>query len=295
VSSTEYISLSRDGSLIVTRRHFDGCLFVIDTNTRQTISSFKPDTDGWFQLTPTGKELAMRAKNRRSVIFYDLETWRPVRETREVPERIIRFALSPDGSAVAISYVGGGLLACSLHDNRPIVDRKGTEKICYLAWSRDSTMLAFANETFNGIVLSTATGDQVYEWKLRNPSGLDFTSEGILITGDNPGSLYRIDVGAQAIQKLAGVKAAPVMAISAAPNGSIVSVGRGDGAVELWDIIEGRKVASATGHVNSVGVSKYVECIQWFPDGRRLCTWGGYDTRIWSISLPSARGSSERA
>jgi WD40 repeat protein len=318
VSSTEYFSLSGDGSVIVTRRYFDGRLFVIDANTRETISSFNEDGGRWFQLSHTGRELAVLAKNRRSVILYDLETWQPIRQTPEAPANeieaigqrdsgrrrhpsdgeIIRFGLSPDGSSVAISYVGGGLRAFSLRDDRLILEKKDTGKIGYLAWSRDSATLAFADQdACNGLVLSKDTGSQIFAWKSRYPhwiAGLDFTSDGLLIAGDNLGNLNRIDIRAQTIQKLVGFGAAtqedvrngaPVMAISAAPNGSIVAVGRGDGSVELWDISERRLVASATGHANSVGVSKYVECIQWFPDGRRLCTWGGYDTRIWSISI----------
>jgi len=302
VSTTEYFSLSRDGSVIVTRRYFDGRLFVIDANSRETISSFTEDGGGWFQLSPTRKELAVLAKNRRSVIFYDLESWQPVHQTPEVPANevgsaqkrhsrvgeIIRFGLSPDGSSVAISYIGAGLLAFSLHDSRPILEKKDAGKILYLAWSRDSTALAFADEgARDGIVLSTVTGSQVYAWKSRSPvwlAGLDFTSQGLLIAGDNEGNLDRIDIRAQTIQRLAGIKAAPVMAISAAPEAPIVAVGRGDGSVELWDISEGRQVAQASGHANSEGASKYVECIQWFPDGLRLCTWGGYETRMWSIS-----------
>jgi len=289
-TEVEYISLSKDGTVLVTRRHYDGRLMLIDANTRLTKSTFKPDGHGWFQITPTGKELATVAKNKRSVVFYDIERWEPTRQTREVPAEISQFLISPDGSAVAIGY-SGGLLACGLADGSPIAEKKVSGENLFLGWSRDSTMLAVACNN-EGVVLSRANGDQMYAWpgpvkeKYTYPvMAVAFMADGVLVAGDNLGYLNRIGVRAQTIHKLAGAEATPVFTISAAPNAPVVAVGRGNGSLELWDISEGQQLGRASGHAASKGVSKYVECIEWFPDERRLCTWGGYDARIWSISI----------
>jgi WD40 repeat protein len=293
---TEYISLSRDGTAIATRRHYDNRIVVVDANTRLAVSSFTPDatTDptGRFQLTPTGKELATEAKNRRSVVFLDTKSGHPIRQTPEVPANILQFAFSPDGSVLAIGY-DRGLLVWNLRDGSAVVDKKlaGTGKNCFLVWSRDSTLFAivFNNEA---TVWSTSNWTQVYSWQgpvkanYRYPvMAVDFTSDGVLIAGDNLGYLSRIDIRAQSIKRLTEVETTPVWAISAAPTGPIVAVGRGDGSLELWDVAEGRELARASGHGDSPAVQKFVQCIQWFPDGRQLCTWGGYDARIWSISF----------
>jgi len=87
---------------------------------------------------------------------------------------------------------------------------------------------------------------------------VDFTSDGVLIAGDNLGYLSRIDIRAQSIKWLTEVETTPVWAISAAPNGPVVAVGRGDGSLELWDISEGRQLTRAPGHADSPAEHKYV-------------------------------------
>lgn len=110
-----------------------------------------------------------------------------------------------------------------------------------------------------------------------------FTSDGTLVAGDNLGQLSLIDVGNRTIRQLPTVVSEPVFSISAAPDGDIVAVGRGDGSLDLWNIKDDQRLARASGHADSTGVDKYVECIDWLSDGHHLCTWGGYDARIWSV------------
>ena len=234
-TQTEYISLSRDGSAIATRRHYDNRLFVLDPFTRQIISPFTSEATGWFQLTPSEQTVATLSKNGRSVIFHDIESGRSIGQTPDVSANIIRFAFSPDGSVLAIGY-DGGLLVWNLRDGSIVFDKKlaGTGKNCFLAWSRDATMLAvvFNNEA---TVWSTSNWTQVYTWQgpvkanYRYPvMAVDFTSDGILIAGDNLGYLSRIDIRAQSIKRLNEVETTPVWAVSTAPSGPIVAVGRGD-------------------------------------------------------------------
>jgi hypothetical protein len=279
-------------------------MFVLDLNTGQAVSSFMPDatTDptGWFRVTPTGKEIVTAAKDRRSVVFVDIKSGRPLCQTTEVSGDILQFAFSPDGSLLAIGY-DRGLLVWNVRDGSAVIDKKlaGTGKNCFLAWSRDASTLAivFNNEA---TVWSTANWSQLFAWQgpvkanCRYPvMAVAFTSDGALIAGDNLGYLSRIDIRAQSIKKLTEVEAAPVWAISAVPDGPIVVVGRGDGSLELWDIREARELARASGHGDSPAVQKYVVCMEWFPDGRRLCTWGGYDARIWSVALAGAASQGE--
>jgi WD40 repeat protein len=288
--AVEYISLSRDGTAVVTRRQYDSALLVISTVTSEVISTFKSPAQGWFQLTPSGKEIAVLADNGRSVVFYDFERWQKVHQTADAPAQISRFSISPDGSNLAITYIGG-LHIWSFAKCAFVADKKlESAKLWFLAWSRDSAMLSVACGG-NGAVWSSQDWNTVYPWQgpmqknYRYPvMALDFTTDDTLVVGDNLGFLNCIDVRSKVMRPMSDAEDAPVFAIKAAPVGGTVAVGRGNGFLELWDLTEGRRSACVRGHADSLGKTKYVECIDWFPDGRRLCTWGGYEAKVWTVS-----------
>ena len=110
-----------------------------------------------------------------------------------------------------------------------------------------------------------------------------FATADTLIAGDNLGYLQLIDVRNQTSQYLSEVEGAPVYAVSMSPTDSVFGVGRGDSTLELWNT-SGERIAAVKAHGDAVGAYKWIESVDWFPDGRRICTYGGGDTRIWSIS-----------
>jgi len=289
----EYVSLSKDAADIAARRHYDGEIFVIDEKSRTLKSSLHPEGQGWFELKSSGDCLITVAKNGLSLVVYSLGSKQIVQQTRELPGRITRFSQSPDGIHVAIAYEGGFVI-WNLPNNSIVAEQSAIQNnhpqvYRFVAWSHDSAFLAVAGEP-GGAVYSSSNWTPLYKWKgpIKNNyqypvMALGFTERGTLIAGDNLGCLNVIDFTAQQLKPLSAAEAMPVFAISGAPKGTLIAVGRGNGGLELWDTGLGHRIAVGSGHEHSSGATKYLECIQWFPDGQRLCTWGGYDVRLWSI------------
>jgi WD40 repeat protein len=78
-----------------------------------------------------------------------------------------------------------------------------------------------------------------------------------------------------------------VYCLSLAPGDKRVALGRGNGAVELWDVQTGKLLRMFAGHEDGVG-GKYVTTVCWDPTGKWFAT-GGADEyiRIWDAASGS--------
>ena len=199
-SALENISLSRDGSVLLTRRHFDQSVVLLDTNTGNLLSSHEPESTGWFQLTADARHVALLAKDDRSVIFYDTRGWQQTNQTSAVKADIRRFALSPNGSCIAVAYVGG-LQVWNLSTRSVTADVSvPINKQCYLAWSPNSERLVLGFGE-GGSVWQARDWRKLYSWE--GPSknnykypvmAVGFLTDDTLLAGDNLGYLQMIDL-----------------------------------------------------------------------------------------------------
>ena len=287
-AAVDNMSLSSDGTLLLTRRHFDQSLFLLDLRTNSVRTTFKSESTGWFELIPDGAGVAVVAKDKRSVLLYDVDGRQTINQTGKVKGDIRRFALSPDGSHIAIGFVGGLQVWNWAEHAVGMEIALGLDKQCYLAWSPNSAALAmgFGQE---GRVWRR-DGLQEYRWEGYTKNNykypvmaVGFVTDNSLIAGDNFGTLRLIDVRNQSSEYLSEVEGAPVFAVATNPGHSLVAIGRGDSTLEVWEPGSGR-VAALKAHGDAVGASKWVESVQWFSDGRRICTYGGGDIRIWNLS-----------
>jgi WD40 repeat protein len=75
----------------------------------------------------------------------------------------------------------------------------------------------------------------------------------------------------------------PILSVAAAPDGSIVAMGREDGSIVLRDAASGKYLRSLAGHEDQV------TCLVFLPDARTLIS-GGYDNtiRFWDLQTGEA-------
>ncbi len=285
LTRTRFCSVSRDGMRIATQRYYDSRIFVIDIGDRKAVSM--PGGAGQIHFSSTGRQIAGMSDDRLSIIFYDLETLSPIRQTpsRSGPCYIKTFVWSKDDSKVAVAFEGG-FAVLSAADGSTIFERFVSERPIHLAWSRDSTMLAVAHGE-KGEVLSGSDGGSLFSWN--GPAGglirgMSFAHDGSLVAGDSLGHLKRIDVKAQTIGIVSGMASAQAVNVVAAPDSPLLAVGRRDGAFEVWDSRIGRRLFYVSGRTDSEGQGREIDNIEWLPDGRRLCIASGFaETSIWSL------------
>lgn len=149
---------------------------------------------------------------------------------------------------VSLLIVGvlGALVAWIQQPDAPLHTWTEDTSIDSLAFSPDSRLLAVPLPTINVVGRPT---------------------EGILLYSTDDGTLVQV------------LKGPGVSSVAFSPDGRLVAGGGDDGVIRLWEVAQGRLVASLerhTGDVNSVAFS---------PDGRLLAS-GGEDGafRIWNIA-----------
>jgi WD40 repeat protein len=204
---------------------------------------------------------------------------------KEHTQCVIAVKFSPDDQKIASCSDDGTVLLLSAQSGERLLTFGGHGGPVYcLAWSRDSKLVACAEEGVIIRVIDAATGTQVRELK-GGHTGMyvcclvfGATSD-VLYSGGGGGGDYaiiewKLAEGREATVtcRLQGHTGA-VMDISTSPCGRMMASGSGDRTVVIWELTRKSKIRVLEGHTH------YVRSVAWSGDGGLIAS-GSYDNTV---------------
>jgi RNA polymerase sigma factor (sigma-70 family) len=248
---------------------------------------------------PDGKTVITRDDER--LHLWNAATGRERRAFDGPPGRFFGFALSPDGTALAVCDEHGVIRLFSVATGKE-TGRLGGHKYAVfgLAFAPDGKALASAGPDNTIRLWDLATGKEVRQFfqdGQRFPSRVAFSPDGrVLATGaSDPGSdqtlrFWEVPTGKLRHAVRLGPRGTGAFDLAFSPNGKLlVTVGgspapQTPGEVRLWDVASGKELGHFEGHTLQVlGVA-------FSPDGRTLATASADRTiRLWEIATGKER------
>ncbi|HEX6122283.1 MAG TPA: WD40 repeat domain-containing protein [Ktedonobacterales bacterium] len=151
-----------------------------------------------------------------------------------------------------------------------------------VAWSPDGRRLAASRYDYYVLLWDTATGKRVAALTTPDqPNGVAWSPDGKLLAAtDDHGEVLLFEAANLTHTRRLdpqdnGYWAYP---LSWSPDGTLLACGRFSGAVDVWEIASGRRVASLTGHTAAVW------SLGWSPDGLRIASASDDATiRLWGV------------
>jgi WD40 repeat protein len=75
----------------------------------------------------------------------------------------------------------------------------------------------------------------------------------------------------------------PVEALAFSPDGKLLSTGRDDRTVKLWNVADGKEIAT----LKAPGQAGKIRCLTFSPDGSLLATGGEQPVMLWDVARRS--------
>ncbi|MFF9804955.1 Hsp70 family protein [Streptomyces coeruleorubidus] len=233
------------------------------------------------------------------------------RMVRSWAARVTALACSPNGRRLAVAEQESPdhctVRVVDAHTTREICRRPERGRVRALAWTPDSTHLAFGlSSREQSVQLLDPENPAIAAWTSRLPGAaqaLEFLPGGqYLAIACGQGSLRLIDAGTGRTHTATEIQAWTA-ALSVHPDGRTLAVGgddgeSGSGVTHVIDLDDEQRSRTLT-HTASV------RAVRFSPDGRSLAVAGGeaggrgylhvYDTSAWSVILASTHRPSMRA
>jgi WD40 repeat protein len=240
------LGLAPDGKTAVGGRSTDA-LFVIDLATGAELFRVKDRLDvSGAAFSPDGKHIAVA--DIRSIRILDTTTGKQVRSLAREPSRFATLAFSPDGATLVVGSAAGG-------------PGKRTWQAVFwdLANGKEMRRLSLPSDP--------QMNDDVRPLSI-SPRG------DILAIADRSGVLQLFD--AMRHRKFFEITA--VNAVTFAPDGAALAVGRGETKLELWELASGKRMVELSGHEG------LVQSLAFSSDGRSLATSSSdHTTLVWDV------------
>ena len=190
----------------------------------------------------------------------------------EFPQATFSLAWSPDQEYLAV----GGESSIWILDSATWLAvgylNPGEGNVYSLAWSPDSKYLLSGSDAAR--VWDPFTGKVIFKDKFSTLGTVSWSSDGNQFSSAN-----RI-FGLSSVLPTASVvdQSVAIRTMAVSPDDGTVAVGHDDGAIEVWDVVSGDKIADLRGH------SGHILGLAWSPDDKLLAS-GGHDNtvRIWDL------------
>lgn len=223
-----------------------------------------------------GRHLATASLDKTAIIW-DAETRKP-RHTLTHPAGVFAVAIAPDGKTVATGGFDTHVRLWDTATGQLTATRKGhTASVRGLAFNPDGEELASAGAD-HSVRLWKLTGDTVRElWRhTRAVRGVAYLGPGFLASAGDDGRLIDWNLGEREPWHTFGPYPSPVTAVAAAPRGSFLVAGLGNGRVGVFDGLRG------TPRLVLAGGGDAVAAVAVSPDGRQVAAAGSDGiVRIW--------------
>ncbi len=228
--------------------------------------------------TPDSRHFILGDKTGGVTIF-DAAALRVTRRIASAEKGAYSCAVSPDGRALAVSFVGGAIEMRDLATGNLISSLRGHTTYCFtLKFSPDSKLLVSAGGDSAALIHDTKTGeicDAIKDSSARLVGAFWQNDGKTLLIAGYDGVLRRCDLGHGGAQMLRLTGAARQGAAFSA-DGTRAAVGGYDSVARIYDTRTGQETLALRGHVGRV------TCVAFSRDGRRLLTAGNdAKTRIW--------------
>lgn len=177
------LAMSADGATLAALFE-DGSLCICETsNGRLRNSMAAPSESGRIALSADGRLAAVAGNDlslAKSVVIWDVETGKTVREFAASPGSLIEFSPVDDRLAIAST---GSVVIRSINDESLATVRlpMGAAELLATAFSPDGRTLAVATDDGHVRLFDSRTGKRRRQWKLRNDwraSALAFAADG---------------------------------------------------------------------------------------------------------------------
>jgi WD40 repeat protein len=231
-------------------------------------------------FSPDGKTIATGSWDKK-VILWNVKQHRPRGPPLAGHTSVVHaVAFSPDGRTLASGGSDNRIILWDVATHRRRATLRDRDQIAAVAFSPDGKTLAagLANGTIT--LWAVASGRRLAQ--LGGGHGwvenLAFSPDGTSLASASS-QIVLSDIGKQPRGELLSSNASGV---SFSPDGKLLSFGRDDGSVVLWDIQGRHRLGAFAGH------RKRVITVAFSPDGKTLASASADDTRIlWDVRVAS--------
>ena len=227
---------SPDGVILASGQN-DGSVLLWDVSSREEVAVLDGHTEkvGSLAFSPDGNTLASASEDE-TVRLWDVKTQKEIASMEMRSGSVTSVAFSPDGGMLAAGSWGGTVR---------MWDTASREEIATLKAGKGHVRLAFSPD---GHTLTTGSWSELIHWNVETreriatldvPIGgitsLTYTPDGaILVTAFRNGTVTQRYLESGNAVRLPGFFFFSALAMS--PDGSILAVGAGDGALLQWDL-----------------------------------------------------------
>jgi WD40 repeat protein len=289
--------LSADGRRALTRGI--NCLYLWESETGRILRRIPtPSYAAGLALTPDGLHAAVcggdDARQAIVVYLYELERARAVCRCEGHSTWVQQVVVLPDSHYLLSGSMDGAVFLWEL----PVLPRLvpfGKGEVCRFQ-GHTATVTSVACASDGRRVLSGSADKTIRLWDL--PSGkeaqrFDGHGRGVRSVAFTPGGHYAVSGGDDHTVRVWKVATgeelrrfhhpAPVLSVACSPDGRSVLTGAMDQILRLWDLDSGREVQGFYGH------RAPVDCVSFFPDGRRALSIGRDKVRFWDVATGQQR------
>jgi WD40 repeat protein len=271
------LSAAGDGKLLAVGRHNSVALWDwVTGQSKGSIANTGAREVGALALSPDGRRLAFTGVNTHAVSVVDTATLVKTALPVDGKAEITSLAFSSDGATLGVGY----------EDDRAELWDAASLKLGRTLSLRSSASYVTFSPKGGTFVAATVSGD-VSAWSVTDPrfsclantrengnsvNAAAVSPDGTLVAAGRSDGTVRLVRLAPCVATLLseasifGTARSPVRAVAFSPDGKLLAVGYEDSAVEVWDAVRLKKLATLKGHRDAVN------SLFFLPDGKRFLT-----------------------